>query len=125
MKIPPAIRGKVAELEYAAKLAAGALARALSAASFDRRRKGERAPRPAAEPEECATSFAPPRRPAPTPAKSDGLGHDAQLVGIIDPRDERGIPIRDHGPRTAVRRTAGCTSLHRDRGTSRATFSGC
>jgi len=110
----------VERLDQDARLAGKRLAHLLSEARM--------APRAPVDPDAKADAdgaFAPQRRRAPTPVESDGLGHDASLVGIIDPRDERGIPVRDHGPRTAVRRTAGCTSLHRDRGSSRATFSGC
>ena len=127
MKFPTGIRGnKVAELEYEQALAAKTLAYTLAEARMLPVRPARE------ESDDDGASFAPPRRPAPVPAKSDGMGYDRALVGIIDPRESgeenpnrAGIPVRDHGPRTAVRRTAGCTSLHRDRGSSRATFSGC
>jgi len=120
MRFPTGIRGnKVAELEYEQCLAAKTLAYTLAEARMLPVKPARE------ESDDDGASFAPPRRPAPVPVKTDGLGHDAQLVGIIDTRDHRGIPIRDYAPRTSVRRTAGCTSLHRDRGTSRATFSGC
>ena len=127
MKFPFGVRGnKVAELEYEQALAAKALAHTLAEA----RMLPVRPERDASD--DDAESFTPPRRPAPVPLKTDGMGHDPSLVGIIDPREDgaekpnrAGIPIREHATRTAARRTAGCTSLHRDRGTSRATFSGC
>ena len=120
MKFPTGIRGnKVAELEYEQALAAKTLAYTLAEARM-------LPVRPLREDDGAdAADFAPPRRPAPVPVKTDGCGHDAGLVGIIDARDHRGIPIRDHAPRTSVRRTSGCTTLRRDRGSSRATFSGC
>lgn len=63
-------------------------------------------------------TFVAPRRPAPVPYATDGLGHSAALVGLgaALPRDKRG---------PSIKRTAGCTSLYRQRSTSRATFSGC